>query len=48
MTDNLGRPSGANAVTFDGATISLAQANGVESIYQRIDPPRSTGDCAAR
>src|SRR5262245_7224728 len=47
MTDDLGRPASQSTVTFDGATISLAQANGIESIYRRIDPPRSTGDCSS-
>lgn len=45
MTDDLGRDAGSSTVTFTPPTATLAQTNGVSSLYARIDPPRLTGDC---
>lgn len=45
MMDDLGRDAGGGTLTFAGTTASLAQMNGITSLYMKIDPPRTSGQC---
>jgi len=45
MMDDLGRDAGGGTLTFSGTTASLAQSNGITSLYLKIDPPRLSGPC---
>ncbi len=44
MMDDLGRDAGGGTLMFAAPSVTLT-ANGVSSLYMKIDPPRSTGDC---
>ena len=44
MMDDLGRDAGGGTLMFATPTVTLT-AKGVSSLYMKIDPPRSTGDC---
>jgi hypothetical protein len=44
MMDDLGRDAGGGTLAFAPPTVTLT-TKGVSSLYAKIDPSRSTGDC---